>query len=75
MNPIDVSSESISSFPPRPGETMAGFFVRALECAKATGEPVCVVWGERPLTITPTMTPYAVAQAWIMVRKAARAKP
>jgi len=53
---------------------MAAFFVRALNEAKRTGAPVHVVWGERPLTVTSTMTPHAVAKAWNEAKRAARAK-
>lgn len=61
----------MSSFEPRTAESMAAFFVRALDEAKRTGVPVHVVWGERPLTVTPTMTPHGVAKAWNEARRAA----
>jgi len=64
----------MSSFAPRSAESMAAFFVRALDEAKRTGASVHVVWGERPLTVTPTMTPHGVAKAWNEAKRAARLK-
>ena len=62
------------SFDPHPGETMAAYFVRALNDARRTGTAVSVVWGTQPLTITPTMTPHSVAQAWMAAKRATRGK-